>query len=184
MNPQDRRLWLDWQTSLYLEALEKQDFDAQEKLWDLAAHDADLEAAFHETHEAILEERSASTTEAITTAVEKLLTSAEIVRESTGPVMVSDVAEELFHRAGKALAADGYAWTEKRRASQLPLPEIKGLTKLAEWLESTFGPLPAGVGEAFQKAAFDVKFRRRAADAEYQLQLAARRAPKPEGGEG
>lgn len=57
MTPTDRRLWIDLTAARYLDAVERDDFDAQAELWAIAAQDPDLEAAFHDTHLGLLEER-------------------------------------------------------------------------------------------------------------------------------
>lgn len=56
MTPTDRRLWIDLTAARYLEAVEREDWDAQAELWALAAQDPELEAAMHDIHAGLIEE--------------------------------------------------------------------------------------------------------------------------------
>lgn len=176
MNPRDRKLWLDWQASLYLEALEKQDFEPQETLWALAAHDEELEAAFHETHEAILHEREAEVSASIASAAEMHLTSGEVLKSKTGPVTVADVAEELFKHTPDRLDAEAHALNEKLRNRTEPIPVDLGVSSLSTWAESLFGSAGREYLIAFRQAAMKLQGQR-ASETEYQL--AARQTKKP-----
>jgi hypothetical protein len=181
MNPTDRHLWLDLTAARYLDALERDDFDAMAELWQLALADHELEAVLHEVHAGLLDEQAseaaAAAKEALTAAVEKHLPSAEIIRPSTGPVTVADVANELFRHTPDRLPAEAHLLNERLRASGEPLPADLGLTRLTAWAEAKFGPGPAEYWKAFRQAAVKLEIRR-AAEAEYHL--AARPAPKPE----
>src|SRR4029078_469930 len=103
-------LWLDLAAARYLAALERDDFDAMAEIWQLALADHELEALLHEVHAGLLDEQAheaaAAATAALTTAVEKHLPSAEIIRPSTGPVTVADVANELFRHTPDRLPAE------------------------------------------------------------------------------
>lgn len=174
MNPNDRSLWIDLTAVRYFEAVEHGDFDAQIELWRLAETDAELEAAFHEIHAALLEEREAAEVAAIAAAAEAHLTSGEVIRASIGPVTVADVANELFRHAPDRLPAAAHALNEKLRAASEPLPEELGLSKLTAWAEAKFGSAPADYWKAFREAALKLE-KRKAAEVDFQL--AARIAP-------
>jgi len=176
----DRELWIDETVSLYLEAFENDDFDAQDRIWKLAERDAELAETMHSLHRGLIEEQKALDERTIARSVSMAMPSARIERESNGPITVADVAEELFHTAGKSLAGDGYAWIEKLRLSSAPLPDDLRLSKLSAWAEAQFGPAPAGFWKVFHNGAIKLE-QRRASEKEYSL--AARRAPNPEGNE-
>jgi len=180
MNPHDR-LRIDLAAARYLEALERDDQDTLDELWAQAANDADLVAAFEQIHAGLLEEDAekvtADATAAIADAAEKHLTSGEVVRPTTGPVTVGDVARELFHHTPGGLPADAHQMNERLRLYQDELPENLGLSSLVAWAEAKFGPAPAEYWKAFRQAAIKLDLRQ-AAESEYHL--AARSAPKPE----
>lgn len=178
MTPNDRRLWIDLMTARYLEAVERQDFDAQEELWTAAATDEALEAAFHEIHQALIEEEEAKTTTAIADAVEQHLKSATIVQPPTGPVTFADVANELFRHPPGGLSVDAHRLNDELRGSDEPLPRDLGLTALIEFAEKKFGVAPRDYWRAFRDAALTVRMRANSHQTDYQL--AARRGPKPE----
>jgi hypothetical protein len=172
---------LDRITAAYLDALDRADFDALDRIWDLAATNADLEQALHELHVALAAEdehdaqRQASAV--VAEAVERHLPSAEIVRPAAGPVTVADVADELFRNTPGRLPPEAHALNAQLRSSRVELPQELGLSKLVAWAEAQFGPAPEDYWKAFRQAALKLELRR-AAEAEYQL--AARPGqPKP-----
>jgi hypothetical protein len=119
----------------------------------------------------------ATSSAALTAAVEKHLPSAEIVQSKAGPVTVADVAEELYRHTPDRLPAEAHVLNERLRATQEPLPDELGLSGLTAWAETRFGVAPAEYWRAFRQAAVKLELRR-AAEAEYHM--AARRAPQPE----
>ena len=104
MTPQDRRFWINLTTSQSLDAVERDDFDAQDRLWALAATDSELEAAFLETHDAITEEAQAAalnpTIDAVRAAVLKHLPGVELDAPN-GPTLFA----ALRHWPGLEMAA-------------------------------------------------------------------------------
>lgn len=178
MTAKDRRLWIDVTAARYLEAVEREDYDTQEALWQLAAADAELEAAFHEVHAALLEEEAAATTAAVVAAVETHLPSATVVREPTGPVTFADVADELFRHTPDRLPPEAHALNAKLREATDELPTDLGLSSLIAFAEAKFGAASRDYWKAFREAAMRVRMRATVKTAEYQL--AARRGPKPE----
>lgn len=177
MTPSDRRLWIDLRTAEYLDALDRRDFDAQDRLWRLADGDPDLEAAFHDTHAALVAEVDAHAAAAVAEAVAKHLPSAEVVRPTAGPVTVGMVADELFRHTPDRLSAAAHQLNDRLRASADELPVDLGLSKLTTWAEAKFGAAEGGYWKAFREAALKLELR---AAAETDYQLAARQAPKPE----
>jgi hypothetical protein len=178
MTPNDRRLWIDVTAARYLEAVEREDFAAQDELWLLAAADPDLEAAFHEIHALIIEEEQERTTAAVAAAVEQHLPAARVVQPAAGPVTFADVADELFRAPPGGVPTDGWRLNDALRSSDEPLPRELGLTALIEFAEKKFGVAPREYWKAFREAALTVRMRANTLAADYQL--AARRGPKPE----
>jgi hypothetical protein len=180
MNPD--RIRLDLLAARYLEAVERDDFETQDQLWKLAGTDPQLVALFRQVHDDLLAEQAEAETARATTlvaaAVEQHLTSAEVVTPTAGPVTVADVANELFRHPPDRLPAAAHALNERLRRSAEELPASLGLTKLVAWAEAKFGPAPVEYWKAFREAALLVRMR---AGAETEFQLAARKAPKPEG---
>jgi hypothetical protein len=183
MNPIERRLQLDLAAARYLDALEREDFSVMAELWRAAANDEELETVFREVHAAVIEERAqqdlAAVTEAIASAVERHLPTAEIVREPRGPITVADVAEELCRNFAAQLPIDAQLLNERLRDSRETLPENLGVSTLTTWAEARFGAAPPEYWKVFRQAAVKLELRR-AAETEYRL--AARRSPKPEAG--
>lgn len=178
MTPADRRLWLDMQAARYLVAVEAEDFDLQDELWSLAAHDPELEEAFYAVHTGLAEEAAAGVAATVADAVVKFLPSAEVIRSAAGPVTVGMVADELFRHPPDRLPATAHALNEKLRQASDELPAELGLLELTDWMVAKFGPVPAEYLKAFRHAATKVRMR---ASPEAEYQLAARRA-KPAGG--
>jgi hypothetical protein len=178
MTPADRRLWLDTQAARYLAAVEAEDFDRQDALWTLAAHDHELEEALHAVHAGLAEEATAESSDAVAAAVGQFLPSAAVIRPASGPVTVGMVADELFRHTPGRLPAAAHALNETLRRSADELPADLGLPELTDWMVAKFGHMPAEYLKAFRHAATKVRMR---ASPEAEYQLAARRA-KPAGG--
>lgn len=182
MTPQDQ-LRIDLAAARYQEALEQDDFATMTELWELAANDPEMIAAFQETHAGLMEEleqsQEARTSARLETLVEEHLTGAEVVRPTTGPVTVGDVADELFRHTPDRLSAATHQMNERLRSARDPLPVDLGLTNFIAWAEEKYGAAPVAYWKAFREAANTLELRR-AAEVEYQL--AARRAPKPDEG--
>lgn len=179
MNTADRRLWLDLQAARYLAAIDAEDFDTQDAVWALAAHDTELEAALHAVHEGVNTERDAATARAVADAVAEHLPSAEVIRPTAGRVTVAMVADELFRHTPGKLSAAAHQLNDRLRQSADELPTDLGLSKLTAWAEARFGPAEGGYWKAFREAALRLELR---AAAEVEYQLAARQAPKRGGG--
>ena len=182
MTPQDRRIWIDLTAAEYLDALDREDFAAQDRLWALAATDADLEAAFHETHDALIEEAQAAavtpTIDAVRAAVLKHLPGVEL-DAPTGPVTVAMVARELFDRPPPRLTAEAALLNDRLKTAATELPTELGYTPLIRWLEAKYGAVPTEYAQAFQQAALKLRMR---SSSDAEVQVAARRPSPPKGG--
>jgi hypothetical protein len=186
MTPDERRLWIAATAADYLDALERDDDAEQLRLWELAATDADLEQAFHETHEGLLEEMRVAGTadftaaaEAVKDAVERNLVGAEVLQATAGPVTAAMVARELFERPPARLSADAAKLNQRLLTVADELPANLDLLPLTAWLAATFGAAPAEYASAFRLTAKRLRLR---AGSEAEVQLAARRASPPKGG--
>jgi hypothetical protein len=177
MTPEDRRLWLALQAAKYLEAIESEDFELQEELWERANRDPELEASLSAVHAGLAEEEAEIVESGVKAAVAQHLASTEILRPHSGPVTVAMVAEELFRHTPDRLSPEAHALNDRLRTAREELPEALGLSKLIAWAEAKFGLAPREYWIAFRDAALKVELRF-AAETEYQL--AARQAPKPE----
>jgi hypothetical protein len=176
--PADRRLWLDLQAADYLTAVEAEDFDRQDAIWALAAHDSELEEALHAVHAGMIEEADAKLVKTVADAVVKFLPSAEVIRPAGGPVTVGMVAEELYRHTPDRLPAAAHTLNERLRQATEELPAELGLSKLVAWAEARFGTADPVYWKAFREAALKLELR---AAAETEYQLAARKSTKPGG---
>lgn len=183
MTPHDR-LRIDLAAARYQEALERDDFATLTELWELAANDPEMIAAFQETHAGLIEEQEQSEAASISARVEALaqehLAEAEVVRAVQGPVTVADVAEELFRHTPDRLPAAAHQLNERLRSARDPLPADLGLSDFVVWAEQKYGTAPAAYWKAFYASSIKLELRR-ATEAE-NYQLAARRVAKPDEG--
>ena len=176
------RIRISIMAARYLEALERDDDAILAALWDAAASDHELLAAFEDIHSGLVEEQveeAAKITEGLVSYLNEHLNEAEIVRTPVGPVTVADVADELFQYPPHRMPATAHQLNERLRSARNPLPIDLGLPKLVAWAEATFGPGSAEYWKAFREAAIKVRMRR---NADHEFQLAARQTkPRPEG---
>lgn len=183
MNSIERGFQLDLAAARYLEALDREDFSTMAELWASAAGDEALESALREIHAGVVEEavqhKQTTITEGVVAAVEHHLPSAEIVRQTDGPITVADVAEELSRNFVGQLPIDALLLHEQLRTSPDVLPNDLGMSALAAWAQERFGSASLQYWSVFRQAAVKLELRR-AAEADYSM--AARRGPKPEGG--
>jgi hypothetical protein len=175
MTPHDR-LRISLAAARYLEALEGGDETTLTELWELAANDPEMIAAFQDVHAGLHEDDEAAAKAVVADAAERHLRSSEVIQPVTGTVTVGDVARELFRHPPSGLSGDAHQLNEKLRLQQDELPENLGLTRLVQWAEAKFGPAPLEYWKAFREAAITLDLRR---GAEVEYQLAARAAPRP-----
>jgi hypothetical protein len=177
----DDALRIDWLCEQYLQAIETQDFASQEKLWERAAHDAQLLQAFRELNEGLLEEAEqkddANTDVQIEAMVKAHMPSATVI-QSPARLSVAEVSRALAQQLPGQQQPAIAALLTKLNASIESIPEVKGLTSLTQWAEAHFGKAPPGFWRVFQQAALKLEMQQ-AATSHYAL--AARPAPRHEG---
>ncbi len=182
MNPNPEILRRELLAAKYLQAVESDDFEMQEALWQLAESEPELAEMFQQVHDDLIAEQDAAedvaATATIADSVEKHLPSATIVRDPAGPVTFADVADELFRNPPVGLSNEAFRLNDELRSSVEPLPTELGLSALIAFAEAKFGTAPREYWRAFKLAALEVRMRANSRTAEYQL--AARREPKPE----
>jgi hypothetical protein len=178
----DDALRIEWLSELYLQAMERQNFEAMEKLWELAAHDAELTQAFREINEGLLEEakdqHEQETSSQIGELVDRHLPSATRIPEPKPRLTVAQVLQEMGPKASSQQLPGLAELLAQLASSTEPLPEELGLTPLTRWAETLFGPAPASFWRAFQHAAVDLDNRQNAVP---HYALAARSKPRQEG---
>lgn len=171
---------LDRLTEEYLAALAAADDQTLDRLWEAAALDPELERALLDIEAALddddREQESKAAETLIADSVAAHLPSAEIIRPSTGPVTVGDVARELFLHTPDRLPAAAHAFNEKLRTAAIPIPSELGFSKFVAWAEAQFGRADERYWDVFYSALGKLELR---ASSEREFQLAARSAPKP-----
>lgn len=182
MNPNPEILRRELLAAKYLQAVESDDFAAQEEFWKLAESEPELVDLFQQVHDDLIAEQDAAetakATAGIAESVERHLPTAEIVRDPVGPVTFADVADELFRHPPTGLSNDAFRLNDELRSSAEPLPTELGLSALIAFAQAKFGEAPREYWQAFRLAALEVRMRANSRTTEYQL--AARREPKPE----
>jgi hypothetical protein len=181
MTPEDRYR-ISIASARYLEALEASDNMSLQSLWETAAMDANLLAAFRDIHAGLIEERGDQSTDKIAARVSTLadehLGGADIVRPVVGPVTIAEVADELFRNPPDRLSVAGHQTNERLRTVRDEFPLHLGLSNFIAWAEQKYGTAQVAYWKTLREIAVKLELRR-GADVEYQL--AARRAAKPEG---
>jgi hypothetical protein len=183
MTPQDHNLWIDMITARYITAMETDDFEQQNAIWELARTNEELIQSLNDIQDAMLEEQRERETHTIKGSVAAAMPSARIEQPAEGPLTVAEVVAEVLNSAAGKLDAVGHRWIAQLHDKPVPVPDLKQLSKLRQWIETEFGTPPPRVAEVFQTALQDLRIRRQAANAE-TYQLAARKAaapPEPEG---
>lgn len=182
MNPKPEILRRELLAAKYLQAVESDNFEMQEALWQLAGTEPDLADLFQQVHDDLIAEQDAAETANLTAgiaeSVEKHLPSASIVRDPAGPVTFADVADELFRNPPGGLSNDAFRLNDELRSSREPLPTELGLSTFIEIAEKKFGAAPREYWKALRQVAMKIELRRAS---QTEFQLAARSAPKPEG---
>lgn len=178
----DDALRIDYLCDLYLQAMEQLNFAALEKLWGLAAHDQDLEKAFHELNESLCEEirqaDDSQTQEQLVVLVDQHMPSATRIPSPASRITVTDVMRELAQHPSLTKAPELAELISKLISSSERLPLELGLTPLTAWAQARFGSATPSFWRAFQQAALKLDFQQNAAP---HYALAARRAPLQEG---
>ena len=164
----------------YLRAVESEDFDTIETLWRQADDDPDLDAMLHGLHAELVAEQDARETAAVASAVldqvEKHMPSAEVIRPTTGPLTVADVAEYIRRHPPPGLTTDDLQLNDVLRRTTEAVPAELGISQVVNW-GRRFGWAPEAYWRAFRQAALKLRMQR---DAEGEYRAAARPTkPKP-----
>jgi len=173
----DESLRIDWLCGQYLAALEALDFNAMDKLWEMAANDTALEEAFHQLHEALLEEEQEQNRTDIKQVVQDHLPSAQIV----DPPHQLTVADVMACWPNEARYQNHPEWNDllaTMRQSTEPMPSEVAASRLEAWAIRQFGSGSKLFWQAFHRAATMARMRMNSTT---HYSLAARPAPKREG---
>lgn len=162
---------LDQLALQYLVAVETEDFDTIDALWRQAADDADLDAMLHGLNAELVAEQDAQEQAAIASAVlgsiEQHMPSAEIVRPTTGPLTVAEVAEHIRRHPPAGLTTDDLKLNDVLRKATEEVPAELGISQVIRW-GTRFGSAPEAYWRAFREVALDLWMERTSA-ANYQL---------------
>jgi hypothetical protein len=165
----------------YLAAVETEDFDTIDALWRQAADDTDLDAMLHGLNAELVAEQDAQEQAAITSAVlgsvEQHMPSAEIVRTTTGPLTVAEVAEHIRRHPPAGLTTDDLTLNDALRKATEAVPAELGITQVIRW-GTRFGSAPEAYWRAFREVALDLWMERTSA-ANYQLAARPQRPKQP-----
>jgi hypothetical protein len=178
MNERDLQLRIDLIAAQYLEAVESDNYELQIELWKLAGAELELEEAFHEINQSLLEEMEEQAKAVVAETVQAHMPSARIFDPAAeGPITVGQVAAELILRLPAGMSPEGVAFIEGLRNRSETVPEVTGLRNVQSWGSATFGNDSRDIWKAFQEARHRLEMQR-SATTEYQL--AARVQPKKE----
>jgi hypothetical protein len=179
----DRNRELDSLVIRFLAALEDGDFKTVEKIWSAAASDPELEGALTGAagelaaeYDREFDEHAGSALESV---VKSAMPTAEVIRPSTGPVTVAEVADHIRRTGAPGLVAADLVLNDALSRISDPVPEHLGLSSVIAW-GAGYGAAPESYWKLFRQSALSLKLRRES-DTEYRL--AARPArPKQTGG--
>jgi hypothetical protein len=182
MTDRENQRRLDRLALQYLAAVEAENFDVIDALWEQAADDDELGEMLHGLNAELVAEQDAGERIAVDAvvieAIEQTMPSAEVVRPTTEPVTVAEVAERIRRRPPAGLTADDLKLNDALRQVSEPVPTELGISRVIRWGEQ-FGDAPDAYWKAFRQAALDLCMERVSA-ADYRM--AAR--PKRPGSSG
>jgi hypothetical protein len=165
----------------YLAAVESEDFDTIDALWEQAADDPDLDAMLHGLNAELVAEQDAQEHAAIASAVigqiEQHMPSAEIVRPTTGPLTIAEVAEYIRRHPPAGLTTDDLRLNDVLRRTTEAVPEELGLSQVIRW-GTRFGTAPEAYWRAFREVALDLWMQRSSAE-HYQMAARPQRPKRP-----
>ena len=121
----------------YLAAVEAEDFETIDALFEQAADDAELDAMLHGLNAELVAEQDARERAAITAAVldavEQHLPSAEVIRPAVGRLTVAEVAEHIRRHPPSGLTAADLRINDVLRGTTEAVPEELGLSQVLGW---------------------------------------------------
>jgi hypothetical protein len=183
MTDRENQQRLDRLALQYLEALDREDFDALAAFWEQAQEDADLDAMLHGLNAEFAAQQEAQANAALAAtvidAIERHLPSAEIVRPAAGPLTAAEVAERIRRRPPAGLTADDLRINDALRSVAAEVPAELGLSQVVLW-GSQFGPAPEAYWRAFRQAALKLRMQRQS-EAEYRMAARSTKPKPPEG---
>jgi len=181
MTNREKQLRLDQLALQYLAAVETEDFDTIDALWEQAADDADLDAMLHGLNAELVVEQDAEEHAAIASAVleqiEQYMPSAEVIRPRTGPLTVAEVAEHIRRHPPAGLTTDDLKLNDLLRKAREEVPAELGISQVIRW-GARFGAAPEAYWRAFREVALDLWMERTSA-ANYQLAARPKRPKRP-----
>ncbi|MFN4261707.1 MAG: hypothetical protein ACK4RK_20695 [Gemmataceae bacterium] len=181
MTDRENQHRLDRLALQYLVAVEMEDFDTIDSLWRQAGDDADLDAMLHGLNAELVAEQDAQKQAAIASAVldsvERHMPSAEIVRPTTGPLTVAEVAEHIRRHPPAGLTTDDLRLNDVLRKAREEVPSELGISQVIRW-GTRFGFAPEAYWRAFREVALDLWMERTSA-ANYQLAARPQRPKRP-----
>jgi hypothetical protein len=184
MTNREKQHRLDQLAMHYLAALEAEDFEQLDQLWEQAEIDTDVAEMFHElTAELVAEQEGrekAGLETAILDKIEKHLPSAEVIRPQTGPLTAAEVAEYIRRHPPAGLTIDDLRLNEQLRASGEVVPTELGLSQVLKWGQR-FGTAPEAYWRAFREVALDLWMQRSSGVENYQLAARPQRPQRPGG---
>jgi hypothetical protein len=164
----------------YLAAVDAEDFDTIDALWEQAADDPDLDAMLHGLNAELAAEQESQEQAAIAGAVvgqiERHMPSAEVVRPKTGPLTVAEVAEHIRRHPPAGLTAEELRVNDLLGEVAEVVPVDLGVRQVVAW-GRRFGAAPEAYWRAFRQTALTLRMRRESA-ANYQMAARPTR-PKP-----
>ena len=173
----DESFRIDWLCGQYLAALEELNFDAMDKFWEMAASDPDLEQAFHQLHDGLLEEEQEQLRSEIKQVVQEQLPSAQVI-EPPQQLTVADVMACWPNDVRYQNHTEWNGLLTAMRQSTEPMPSEVAASKLEAWATQQFGTGPKLFWQAFHRATMLARMR---VNSTTHYSLAARPAPKREG---
>lgn len=167
MTTRENQKRLDRLAFQYLQAIETEDFDTIEALWEQAADDPDLDEMLHGLNAELTAEQEAAqaaVASVVRDAIEQTMPSAELDRPASGPPTVAEVAEHIRRHPPAGLTLDDLRINDALRKVIEPVPEQLGISQVLHWGEkfAKFGPAPDAYWRAFREAALDLCMRRAA----------------------
>lgn len=181
MTSREKQHRLDQLALQYLAAVETEDFDTIDALWEQAADDADLDAMLHGLNAELAAEQDAQEHAAVASAVldtiEKHMPSAEVIRPATGPLTVAEVAEHIRRHPPAGLTTDDLKLNDLLRKATEAVPGELGISQVIRW-GARFGSAPEAYWRAFREVALDLWMERTSA-ANYQIAARPKRPKRP-----
>jgi hypothetical protein len=183
MTDRENQHRLDELALRYLAAVEAEDFDTIGALWEQAAGDPDLDAMLHGLNAELVAEQERQEQTAVAAAVveqiERHMPSAEVIRPTTGPLTVAEVAEYIRRHPPAGLTTDELRLNDVLRRTTEAVPEELGISQVIRW-GTRFGIAPEAYWRAFREVALDLWMQRSSAE-HYQMAARPQRPKRPGG---